>query len=75
MRFLAGARVAVDVVVEYLGHQGEAVMGRSGSGDTKPKPGMMERFLDREECFFRGAVWALVLSLPVWIGLALLFGL
>ena len=51
------------------------MMDRSASGDTKPTSSKIERFLDRDERFFRGAVWALVLSLPVWIGLALLFGL
>ena len=48
-------------------------MERSGFGGIKPKPGMIERFLDRRELFFRGAAWALAISLPVWIGLALLF--
>ena len=46
---------------------------RSASDDTKPTPSVIKRFLDRDARFFRGAVWALVLSLPVWIGLALLF--
>jgi hypothetical protein len=52
---------------------GEAMMDRSASDDTKPAPSVIKRFLDRDARFFRGAVWALVLSLPVWIGLALLF--
>jgi len=49
------------------------MMDRSAPDDTKPAPSVIERFLDRDARFFRGAVWALVLSLPVWIGLALLF--
>jgi hypothetical protein len=57
--------MATGVAVHYHTGRTEVVMDSSA-------PHLMRRFVDRDERPFRGIGWAVLLSLPVWLGMALL---
>ena len=61
-----GGGMATGVAVHYHAGRTEVVMDSSA-------PHLMRRFVNRDERPFRGIGWAVLLSLPVWLGMALLF--
>lgn len=57
--------MATGVAVPYHAGRTEVVMDSSA-------PHLMRRFVNWNERPFRGIGWAVLLSLPVWLGMALL---